>query len=280
MRSLETPKENTWCSGCGNFGILSAFKKSLGLLETDGIPLSDVVITCGIGCHGKIFDYLNISGFYGLHGRALCLAQGIKIANPKLQVVTFGGDGDSLGEGLEHTMFAAKRNADVTLILHNNGTYGLTTGQFSPLSERGYRGLSTPSGNIETPFNALGLMLEAGATFIARTYSAKPDHLAETIRAAVLHRGFSFVEVLQPCVSYNNTYQQYNQRVKMLDVVPKDDIQALILARETENIYLGVFKTVEKPIFSGELYRDSNPVMDSTAAQERRRRIVDLLERE
>ncbi len=276
MRNLETIKENTWCSGCGNYGIINAFKKSLQLLENDGIPLAEIVITCGIGCHGKIFDYLNISGFYSLHGRAVSTAQGIKLANPNLKVITFGGDGDSLGEGLEHTLFAAKRNADVTLILHNNGTYGLTTGQFSPLSERGYRGLSTPQGSIEHPFSAIGLLMEAGASFVARSYSAKPEHLSETIRLAVLHKGFSFIEVLQPCVSYNNTYQMFNQKVKTLEVVPGDEQQARSLAKDTDNIYIGVFKTELRPVFHQSLYANANPVLDSQNAQKRKERINEL----
>jgi len=277
MRNLDTPKENTWCSGCGNFGILNAFKKSLELLETeDHIPLQDVVITCGIGCHGKIFDFINVSGFYSLHGRAVATAEGIKLANPDLHVITFGGDGDSLGEGLEHSIFAAKRNMDLTLILHNNGTYGLTTGQFSPLSEKGYKGLSTPFGNIESPLHAIGMMMEAGATFVARSYSAKPDHLANTIRRAVMHKGFSFVEVLQPCVSYNNTYRLYNQHVKQLEVVPDDYYMALSLAKDPEDIFIGVFREEDKALFHNELYGDYNPVKMSPDRQMRRARIRSL----
>ncbi|MCD8480962.1 MAG: thiamine pyrophosphate-dependent enzyme [Candidatus Cloacimonetes bacterium] len=159
-------------------------------MHDEGLALADIAITCGIGCHGKIFDYLNLSGVYGLHGRALATAQGIKLANPKLHVISFGGDGDSLGEGLEHTLFAAKRNIDITLILHNNGTYGLTTGQASPLSYTGYKGLSTPLGNVENPFNPITLLMEAGASFVARAYSAKIDHLSGLIQQAVRHKAF------------------------------------------------------------------------------------------
>ncbi|MDZ4181659.1 MAG: thiamine pyrophosphate-dependent enzyme, partial [Candidatus Cloacimonadaceae bacterium] len=171
MRDLDTKKANTWCSGCGNFGIINAVKKAVVSLDEQGIGVDDIAITAGIGCHGKIFDYLSLSGIYGLHGRAVATAQGIKLANPALKVISFGGDGDSLGEGLEHTLFAAKRNMDITLILHNNGTYGLTTGQFSPLSNPGYKGLSTPFGSIEKPFDPVPLLIEAGATFVARAYS-------------------------------------------------------------------------------------------------------------
>lgn len=275
MRNLDTIKENTWCTGCGNFGILNAVKKALQILEQeDHISLQDIVITCGIGCHGKIFDFLNVSGFYSLHGRALATAQGIKLANPNLHVLSFGGDGDSLGEGLEHTLFAAKRNADITLILHNNGTYGLTTGQFSPLSELGYRGLSTPKGSIEQPFHAISLLMEAGATFVARTYSAKPEHATDTIRKAILHPGFSFVEILQPCVSYNNTYKLYNDKVKIMEEAPKDTELSRYLSRDQDNIYLGVFKQEIRPVYHDLMLELTHPRMDK---EQRYKRLKELM---
>lgn len=269
MRNLDTNKTNTWCGGCGNFGILNAFKKTVSRIAEEGNSIDDIVITCGIGCHGKIFDYLNMSGMYCLHGRALATAQGIKLANPALKVITFGGDGDSLGEGLEHTLFAAKRNMDVTLILHNNGNYGLTTGQFSPLSSKGYRGLSSPFGNIEKPFSPIPLLMEAGATFAARSYTAKPDHLADILHRAIAHKGFSFVEVLQPCVSYNNTYKLYNELVKTMDIVPEKAALAVDLAKNTDEIYLGVFWEKSEPVFHESLYGASNPVFDRTPGSQR-----------
>lgn len=270
MRDLDTHKANTWCSGCGNFGIINAVKKAVLSLDEQGIGVDDIAITAGIGCHGKIFDYLSLSGIYGLHGRAVATAQGIKLANPALKVISFGGDGDSLGEGLEHTLFAAKRNMDITLILHNNGTYGLTTGQFSPLSNPGYKGLSTPFGSIEKPFDPVPLLIEAGATFVARAYSARIDHLADLIVKAVLHKGFSFVEVLQPCVSYYNTYQLYNNKVKHLEIVPNQLAQALTLARSSEDIYIGVFHQGNRPVYHELLYGDANPYLQRKSAQERR----------
>ncbi|MDP2173951.1 MAG: thiamine pyrophosphate-dependent enzyme [Candidatus Cloacimonadaceae bacterium] len=270
MRELDTNKANTWCSGCGNFGIINAVKKAIHDLNAKEVGTDDIVITAGIGCHGKIFDYLNLSGIYGLHGRALATAQGIKLANPDLKIISFGGDGDSLGEGLEHTLFAAKRNMDITLILHNNGNYGLTTGQFSPLSFQGYKGLSTPFGSIEKPFDAVPLLIEAGATFVARAYSARIDHLCEMIVKAVQHKGFSFVEVLQPCVAYNNTYQLFNQKVKHLEIVPDKLSQALTLARSTEDIYIGIFHQETRAVYHELLYQDANPYRQRKSAAERR----------
>jgi len=262
MRNLDTPKENTWCPGCGNFGILNAFKKTVKAFDETGMSLSNLVIVCGIGCHGKIFDYLNISGFYSLHGRAVATAEGIKLANPELEVITFGGDGDSLGEGLEHTLFAAKRNMDMTLILHSNGTYGLTTGQFSPLSPAGYKGLSAPFGSIERSFNAISLLIEAGATFVARTYSARLDHMVDIFDKAIRHKGFSFVEVLQPCVSYNNTYSLYNEKVKRLEVIPEDDATAVSIAKNKEDIYIGIYKSIQIPVYHELLYGQDNPARE------------------
>ncbi len=269
MRELGTGKENTWCVGCGNFGILNAVKKAIPILVDGGIPLQEMVITCGIGCHGKIFDYLSLSGIYGLHGRGVATTSGIKLANPKLQVISFGGDGDSLGEGLEHTLFAAKRNMDITLILHNNGTYGLTTGQFSPLSGHGYKGLSTPYGSIETPFRPIPLLMEAGATFLARGFSAKPEHLAELIVKAVRHKGFSFIEVMQPCISYNNTYTILNDKAKMLEAIPQTRALALELATDPNFVYLGTFLQQNKPCYHEELFGDINPLDDRFNAAER-----------
>ena len=138
--SLKTDAEITWCKGCGNFGIFTAIRNAIENLEEKGFKREDFVMTAGIGCHAKIHDYLNISGLYSLHGRDAATAQGMKIANPNLKVIDFSGDGNGLGEGLAHTLFAAKRNQDFTMILHNNSVYALTTGQFSPLTEKGWEG--------------------------------------------------------------------------------------------------------------------------------------------
>jgi 2-oxoglutarate/2-oxoacid ferredoxin oxidoreductase subunit beta len=159
MENLGTNAENTWCPGCGNFGILTAVKKAILKLEEKGIPKENIAISAGIGCSAKIFDYLNLSGVYSLHGRDIATVQGIKIANPDLKVITFSGDGNAMGEGLSHVLFAAKRNADITVLMHNNGVYALTTGQFTPVTKKGWKGPSTPKGSVEEPFNALTLLL-------------------------------------------------------------------------------------------------------------------------
>jgi 2-oxoglutarate/2-oxoacid ferredoxin oxidoreductase subunit beta len=208
-----TYAENTWCPGCGNFGILNAWKASIPALAEQGVPRERIVVVTGIGCHAKIADYLNLNTFYALHGRTVPVATGIKLANPELTVIAHAGDGDCYGEGLEHFLFAAKRNVDITLMVHNNGVYALTTGQATPTSPRGFRGKSTPKGITEQPINPLELALAGGATYIARAYARGAELLKTTMLEAILHHGFSLVDVLQVCATFNNLYTYYNERV-------------------------------------------------------------------
>jgi 2-oxoglutarate ferredoxin oxidoreductase subunit beta len=277
MDDLATYAENTWCPGCGDFGILNAFKKAVRVLEEKGLARDKIVISAGIGCHGKIFDYLKLSGLYSIHGRSMATVQGMKIADPDLKVVAFAGDGDAFGEGLAHMMFAAKRNADITVIVHDNGVYGLTTGQFTPTSEKGFKGPSTPKGSIEEPFNALALMLEAGATFVARGYPVKLNHLLDIMVQAVEHEGFSFVDVLQPCVSFNNTYQRYNKLVEILDSEPGSYEEAMSVAKTTDKLPLGIIYRTEKPVFHRALLGDWNPVRERISREERIKKVGSLL---
>lgn len=253
MDKLTTYAENTWCPGCGNFGIFSAAKKAVEMLETEKVDRNSIVMTTGIGCHGKIFDYLKLSGFYSLHGRSIATAQGMKLGNNLLNVIAFAGDGDAYGEGLSHLIFAAKRNADITVIIHNNGVYGLTTGQATPVSTKGFKGPSTPYGSIEDPINQFAIVAEAGATFIARGYSGKTAHLAELIKKAVLHRGFSFIEVLQPCVSFNNTYSLYNEAVRELNEAFKKREDVIEASRFKDKILIGVLYEEKKKTYGDSL---------------------------
>ncbi len=257
MGSLYTGAEITWCRLCGNFGIMSAFAWAVEELA-ERIPPERFVILSGIGCHGKIVDYLKLNSFYALHGRALPTATGIKLANPDLQVICFVGDGDVYAEGLSHLIFAAKRNSDVTVLVHDNRSYSLTTGQFTPTSPVTFRGKSTPKGSPEDPMNPIALMLSAGATFVARGYAGYTDHLKELIKRAILHRGFSFVNVLQPCVVFYNTYDLYNRltyRLEDTDHDPGSYEEAYRRAlewdynREDVKIPIGVFYEVEKPVY-------------------------------
>jgi len=205
--------KNTWCPGCGNFAVQHTLKDLLAQMDGEGLPTEKVVLVAGIGQHGKIFDFLNLNGFYSLHGRTIPVATGIRLANPDLTVICVTGDGDSYAEGLDHLIFAAKRNLDITVLVHDNRVYGLTTGQFTPTSPYGYRGHSTPGGEKEVPLNPMELMLASGASFIGRGYTGRRDELKRLIREALLHRGFSFVDILQICATYNDLTGYYNERV-------------------------------------------------------------------
>ena len=210
---LISTAKNTWCPGCGNFIIQHALKDVLTDMAAEGFPLENVVLVAGIGQHGKMFDFLNLNGFYSLHGRTIPAATGIRLANPGLKVICITGDGDSYAEGLDHLIFGAKRNLDITVLLHDNRVYGLTTGQFTPTSPYGFRGHSTPTGAKEYPFNPLELLLGSGAGFIARGYTHKHEQLKRLIREALQHKGFSFVDILQICATYNDMTGYYDARI-------------------------------------------------------------------
>jgi 2-oxoglutarate ferredoxin oxidoreductase subunit beta len=255
-KDLASYAKNTWCPGCGNFSILSAIRTVLAQLTEEGCPMEDFVLVSGIGCHAKIVDYLNVNSFYSIHGRTLPVAMGIKLANPDLKVICFSGDGDSLAEGLDHLIFAAKRNIDITLILHDNRVYGLTTGQYTPTSPLGFRGRSTPMGSEERPMNPPELMLASGATFIARGYTHGIEFLQKLFKEAILHKGFSFVDVLQVCVSFFNLYESYSRRVfevKGNDTSSFEEAQRIIRSWSYDDseaaIPIGKFYQVAAPTF-------------------------------
>jgi 2-oxoglutarate/2-oxoacid ferredoxin oxidoreductase subunit beta len=275
---LSTNNEITWCPGCGNFGILDAVKKSIDRIEKDNGGKSNIIITTGIGCHGKIFDYLLLSGLYSIHGRSMTTAQGIKLGNPDLSVIVFAGDGDGYGEGLAHMIFAAKRNMDITVIVHNNGAYALTTGQFSPTSKKGFKGPSRPEGNIERPIHPLGLLLEAGASFVARGYAGNIAHLSDIIVEAVKHSGFSIIDVLQPSVVFNNTYKEYNEKTRIITNPAKtvDDARDLVKPIE-DTIPIGIFYQTQVPVFHKELMGSWNPVKQKFSKKKRLERIETII---
>jgi 2-oxoglutarate ferredoxin oxidoreductase subunit beta len=277
-RTLITYAQNTWCPGCGNFTLQHTIKNLLADREKEGKSLDDVVLVSGIGCHAKIADYLNINSFYSLHGRAIPAATGIKLANPDLTVICCVGDGDAYAEGLDHLIFAAKRNIDITVIVHNNRVYGLTTGQYTPTSPLGFKGKSTPSGTAEYPVNPVELMLASGAGFIARGYTRKMDLLKELIRTGIAHKGFAFIDVLQICATFFPATDYYDSHVYELPVTGSQDFEAAcVLAREWDynsdaKIALGTFFTRVSPTF------DERMIPVSLEKGERERAIRDLLE--
>jgi 2-oxoglutarate ferredoxin oxidoreductase subunit beta len=259
MEKLDTSCPNTWCPGCGDFGILQAVKEAVSALVESGTPKEKIVIVSDIGCNSKIVDYLHLNSFYGLHGRSIAAAEGIKLANPDLKILVFLGDGAAMDEGISHLIHSAKRNADINVIMHNNRLFALTTGQFTALSPKGFKGKSTPEGSIEEPINPLELMMSANATFVGRSYSGKVKHLKDMIVEAVNHKGFSFIEALQPCVSFFNTIEFYNQRVyETANPEPNSREKALGYIKEWNydgqgKIPLGVFYKIEKPTYEEEM---------------------------
>ncbi|MCG8686906.1 MAG: thiamine pyrophosphate-dependent enzyme, partial [Desulfobacterales bacterium] len=202
--NLETKSENTWCPGCPNNMILASVKQTItNLIESKKAKLTDFAITTDIGCHAKIFDYLNLSGIYCLHGRAIPTAIGIKLGNPSLKLITFAGDGAIYSEGISHFIHAFKYNADMTLILHDNQSFSLTTGQSTPTSQQGYISKASPLGTFDRPLNPIKLALASNATFVARTNAKDIKHMTEIFTKAINHKGFSFVEVIQDCLIFN-----------------------------------------------------------------------------
>jgi 2-oxoglutarate/2-oxoacid ferredoxin oxidoreductase subunit beta len=254
-RQLITDAQNTWCPGCGNFSIQHTLKNILSDMEQEGRSLDDIVLVSGIGCHAKIADYLNINSFYALHGRPVPVATGIKLGNPDLTVICCTGDGDSYAEGLDHLIFAAKRNIDITVIVHNNRVYGLTTGQYTPTSPYGFKGKSTPSGTAEYPLNPLELMLASGATYVARGYTKKMDLLRKLVMDGIAHKGFAFIDVLQICATFFPAADYYTPRVyELSDHDPTDFESACTKSREWDynndaRIALGTFFTRALPRF-------------------------------
>lgn len=216
LTDLKGKIDPDWCPGCGDFGVLAAIQKALVELQ---IPTHEVVAISGIGCSSNLPGYINTYGMHTLHGRALAVATGLKLANHRLTVVVTGGDGDGFGIGGNHFVHTMRRNVDLLYIVMDNQIYGLTTGQTSPTSRIGMKTKSMPFGNIEAPVNPMSLALAAGATFVARGFSGEQKHLTELIKQGIQHKGFSFVDVFSPCVTYNhdNTYQWFRPRVKKLE---------------------------------------------------------------
>ena len=244
--------EPAWCPGCGNFPMLKAFKEALAELE---IRPRDILLVSGIGQSSKFPHYLRCNTFNGIHGRALPVATGVRLANPELKVVITTGDGDCYGEGGNHLLATFRRNADMTLVVHNNQVYALTKGQASPTSDPGFKSGVQPKGTPYPPLHALALAVAQDCSWVGRGFAGMGEHLKEMYRQAMQHRGFALLEVLQPCVTFNkvNTFKWYKQRVYRVeeeaDYEPENELWAYQKAKEWgERIPIGVIFKKTRPI--------------------------------
>jgi 2-oxoglutarate ferredoxin oxidoreductase subunit beta len=262
MADLNSGHMPTWCPGCGDFPILIAIKNAL---VKGGFSMEETVVVSGIGCSGKLPHFLKSYAFESIHGRALPVASGVKLCNDKLNVLAVGGDGDGYGIGMGHFIHSLRRNINMCYIVHDNQIYGLTTGQTSPTSERGFKTKSTPNGALEDPVNPLAVAITGGATYVARGFSGDLPHLSEMILRGMQHRGFALVDVLQPCVTFNklNTYEYFTKRCYKLTPEmhdPADRAKAYALSWEWgDKIPLGVLYEVKK-----ETYEDGLPQIKDT----------------
>ncbi|MDH5663413.1 MAG: thiamine pyrophosphate-dependent enzyme [Candidatus Bathyarchaeota archaeon] len=256
LAQLKTVGQPNWCPGCGNFPIWHSLKRAIVELNLEP---HNVAIFSGIGCSSKMPHWINTYGFHGIHGRPLPIATGARLANNNLTVIAVGGDGDGYGIGIGHFIHAMRRNLNITYIVTNNQVYGLTTGQTSPTSDKGYATKSTPTGVIEIPINPIALAIASGATYISRGFSKEMKHLTKLIADGVRHEGFALVDVLQPCVTFNrkNTYEWFSKRVYKLEETDYDatNKQAAFLKslEWDDRIPIGLFYREARPTYEDDL---------------------------
>ncbi len=249
-------KKPGWCPGCGDYGIFAAIKMALSELQ---IRPHELVSVAGIGCSGKISDYIYCYSIHTLHGRVMPVMLGVKLANPQLTVIGFSGDGDAFAIGMSHFIHMARRNPDLTYIIMDNQIYGLTKGQYSPTSNPGMRTGSSPYGSKEEPIDGAAVALSAGATFVARGFSGDPKGLKEIFVRAIRHRGFSVVDVISPCVTFNriNTYDWYRQRITPVENLQGKSrsaiLETLLRLKAQGKIPVGIFYEEEARTYEEEV---------------------------
>ena len=255
---FETKTKHTWCSGCGNYGIYNALVRALVL---ENHTPDSVMLAFDVGCNSNASDKIHANTIHGLHGRVLPLAAGLHLARPSMPIIAIAGDGATLSEGLNHYLHAARNNYNITFILHNNKNYGLTTGQASSTTPKNNLANGTVGPTAAETLEPLSLALIAGGTFVARGYTADVDQLTDLIRAGVAHPGFSVIEVLQLCPTYNKATPEvwYDERIKKLAVPETDRYEALKYCDTTNN-----------QIGTGVLYQD-NKSIDFLSAQQSHR---------
>lgn len=257
-KSIRTNLTPTWCPGCFNHMILAGVQRFLEKQITSGKKKNDFAMVSGIGCHAKIFDYLDLQGVNSLHGRVLPVALGMKIANPKLNVLGFSGDGDAYAEGMEHLIHMARYNSDIKYLVHNNQVFALTIAEPSPVTEKGYKDKTNPIGVKLQPINPIKLMLGAGASFVARVF-ADVNQVQQVLEEAQKHKGFCFIEVIQPCVIFHND-SGYKEKMYNLQEAKHDKTNFEMAVKRAEEfdydsiktdtkIPLGIFYQAKKEVF-------------------------------
>ena len=247
-KDLSSGAHPVWCPGCGDFGVLVALER--GLVK-HGRPPHDVVLVSGIGCSSRLPGYMSTYGFHGVHGRALAVATGIKLTRPDLEVITVGGDGDGYSIGGNHFLHACRRNVDLTYVVMDNHIYGMTKGQPSPTTEPDFDTALVPGGTGLRPFHPLVIALASGANFVARAFSGNPAETAGIIVEAVRHPGFSFVEVLSPCVTYRPDQRAWKDRVHRAPVDATDDAaRAARRVMTDDGFNLGVLYRGNRPPYA------------------------------
>ncbi len=254
VRSLQTNNVLTWCSGCGNYGILNAVTHAMAL---ENIGVEDAILCFDVGCNGNASHNIQAYTIHGLHGRVLSLAAGIKIADPTKTIIAFGGDGATFSEGVNHFVHSVRNNFPIVFIFHNNENYGLTTGQPSATTPCGAKMNAAPDGVSTQPINPLQFALSLNPSFVARTYSGNAQHMTATIQKGMQHKGFAFIEVLQACPTYNKETpdEWYAAHVKDIVEHPNYDNRDIWDARRivedlNDTFYIGVlYQNTDLPDF-------------------------------
>lgn len=260
--NLNTNTTPTWCPGCWNFQILAGVKNYLENEIKKGKKKDDFSIVTGIGCHAKIYDYLNLNGINSLHGRVPPTCLGLKVANPKLKVLGFSGDGDAYAEGISHTIHAARFNANFKYLVHNNQVFALTVGQPTPVTEKGFKDKTTPQGVKTQPMNPIKLMLASGASFVARVY-ANNSEIENILKEAFKHKGFAFIEIIQPCIIFHpdanykdktyNLQENGHDKTNFEEAMKKAQEFNYDKIESKTKIPLGIFYQKEKPVLEENL---------------------------
>ncbi|HDT12517.1 MAG TPA: 2-oxoacid:ferredoxin oxidoreductase subunit beta [Candidatus Marinimicrobia bacterium] len=251
LKDYKSDLKPIWCPGCGDYGVLSSLMQALVKLQ---IPPHKLAILSRIGCSSRLPGYINTYGFNGVHGRAIPLATGVKLANPDIKVIAVGGDGDGFSIGAGHIPHAARKNIDITYIVMNNSIYGLTKGQASPTTPIGEQTKTTFYGNMEEPINPVRMMIAYKASFVARTFSGDPKNATDIITQAIQHKGFSFVEVLSPCPTFRGVeqFKLIREKIQYLteEYQPTDEVKAFEIANDNDFIRLGIIYRQNRPIYT------------------------------